>query len=53
MARQRSQITITLPPELVKWIDKMVEKRVFANRSHAVEVCVLRYQELLKEEIKS
>lgn len=44
MSSKRGKISVTIPRELIEWIDEMVEKRVFANRSHAVEVCILNYQ---------
>ncbi len=45
MARRKGQITVTIPQELVDWLDKMVEQRVFANKSHGVELCILEYRE--------
>lgn len=39
MPKQR--VTISLPRELVEWLDKKIEKRVYANRSHAIEVLIL------------
>jgi Arc/MetJ-type ribon-helix-helix transcriptional regulator len=49
MSDKREKISVTIPRELIDWIDEMVEKRVFANRSHAVEVCVLKYLEYLRK----
>jgi hypothetical protein len=40
MAREKQQITITLDPILVEWLDKMIDRHVFANRSHGVEACI-------------
>jgi Arc/MetJ-type ribon-helix-helix transcriptional regulator len=37
----RVPISITLPKEAVEWLDRKVESRVYANRSHAVEVLIL------------
>lgn len=37
----RVPVSVTLPKECVAWIDKKVEARVYANRSHAVEVIIL------------
>lgn len=37
----RQPISITLPKECVTWIDKKVESRTYANRSHAIEVLIL------------
>ncbi len=44
MPRTRDVLTMTLPHELTAWLDKMVETRVFANRSHGVELCILEGQ---------
>jgi len=38
----RKPISVTLPPEVVDWIDKQVEARIYHNRSHAVEVIILK-----------
>lgn len=37
----RERVSITLPVECVKWVDEKIESRVYANRSHAIEVLVL------------
>ena len=37
----RTPISVTLPKECVEWIDLKVESRVYANRSHAIEVLIL------------
>jgi len=46
----RERLSITLPHECLQWIDKTVAARVYANRSHAIEVLIL---EKMKEEKKS
>ena len=33
----KERITVTIDKELLNWIDKKVEEKVFANRSHAFE----------------
>ena len=43
------RISITLPKECISWIDRSVESRVYANRSHAIECCLLQ---LMKDEHK-
>jgi Arc/MetJ-type ribon-helix-helix transcriptional regulator len=43
----RERVSITLPKECITWLDKKVEARVYANRSHAVEVLIL---EAMKKE---
>ena len=46
----RERVSITLPKECITWIDKKVENRTYANRSHAIEVIVL---EAMKQEKKA
>ena len=35
--RVREKINITVDPELLAWVDEQIEKKIFANRSHAVD----------------
>jgi len=37
----RVKITLTLPADLVEWMDERVEAREYATRSHAFEVALL------------
>jgi len=37
----RERVSITLPKECIAWIDKKIESRVYANRSHGIEVLIL------------
>jgi metal-responsive CopG/Arc/MetJ family transcriptional regulator len=41
MTKTKATLNVTVPPELVIWLDQAVKKRVFANRSHGVELCIL------------
>ena len=36
----KERITITIDNDMLKWIDKNIETKVFANRSHAVEYLI-------------
>lgn len=36
----KTRITITLDKETINFIDKMVENRIFANRSHCFEFLI-------------
>jgi len=45
-------MTVTIPPELIAWLDEMVEKRTFSNRSHGVELCILEYKKGVERENK-
>lgn len=40
-ATGRVPISVTLPPAAIQWLDRKVESRVYASRSHAVEVLIL------------
>lgn len=37
----RERVSITLPKECIKWLDQKILTRVYANRSHAIEVLIL------------
>ncbi len=41
----KERISITVDEELLAWLDGMVERRIFANRSHGLEYLVARAQE--------
>ena len=38
----KSRVYITLPKDIVDWVDKQVETRRFANRSHAIEIALMK-----------
>jgi Arc/MetJ-type ribon-helix-helix transcriptional regulator len=47
------KLTVSILPELVRWVDEQVEKGYFADRSHAVQYSILKVKDLMeKEEIK-
>jgi len=47
------KLTVSILPEIVRWIDEQVKKGRFADRSHAVQYSVLKVKELIeKGEIK-
>lgn len=47
------KLTVSILPELIRWIDEQVKKGYFADRSHAVQYSILKVKELMKkEEIK-
>ena len=33
----KKRITLTIDKDLLDWLDKKVEERIFANRSHGLE----------------
>lgn len=45
----KERITITLDKELLKWLDKKIEEKVFANRSHGFEFLIRKRMEQEKE----
>ncbi len=36
----KERITITIDKELLEWLDKRIEKKMFANRSHGFEFLI-------------
>ena len=36
----KNRITVTLDKELLNWLDKKIEARIFANRSHGFEFLI-------------
>jgi len=36
----KERITITIDKELLDWLDKRIEKKIFANRSHGFEFLI-------------
>ena len=37
MSERKVQLSITIDPELVEWIDREIRTKTFASRSHAIE----------------
>ena len=49
----KTKLTVTVQPELMKWVDEEVKKGHFADRSHAVQYSLFKVRELMKKgEIK-
>ena len=47
------KLTVSIQPELIRWIDEQVKKGYFADRSHAVQYALLKVKELMERgEIK-
>ena len=38
----KRRITITIDKELLKWLDRKVEDKIFSNRSHGLEYLILK-----------
>lgn len=41
----KQRITITIDKKLLKWMDKQIEEKIFANRSHGIEYLIKREME--------
>jgi len=48
MTDKRIQVTITLDPDTLGWMDNEIQSKRFANRSHAIEYCL--HQERTKNQ---
>jgi Arc/MetJ-type ribon-helix-helix transcriptional regulator len=42
---RKIKTSIALDEDLIKWIDKMIETKRFANRTHAIEYALKKIQE--------
>ncbi|MBD3354748.1 hypothetical protein GF361_02055 [Candidatus Woesearchaeota archaeon] len=38
----KERITVTIDKELLRWLDKNIDKKIFANRSHGFEYLIKR-----------
>jgi len=50
MQGMKQIISVTVEKELVEWIDQKVKTQRFRNRSHLVEVALMRFREQEKKE---
>jgi len=48
VSKKKARISIAIDRDFLRWIDEMIKKGVFANRSHAVHRALIK----LKEEVK-
>ena len=53
MIGEKVKVTATMDPELTDWIDKKIKSRMFASRSHALEVAVSELMNAEKTSAKS
>jgi Arc/MetJ-type ribon-helix-helix transcriptional regulator len=49
MEPMKSKISVTVEKKIVAWIDQEVETQRFRNRSHAVEVALMKFIETEKK----
>lgn len=50
MQSMKKSISVTVEKSLVEWIDKRVETQRFRNRSHLVEVALMKFREIETKE---
>jgi len=48
----KERITITLDKDLLNWLDKKIDDKTFANRSHGFEYMIKRSMDADKNEKK-
>ena len=46
----KQSISVTVEKEIVEWMDQKVKTQRFRNRSHLVEVALMRFREQEKKE---
>jgi Arc/MetJ-type ribon-helix-helix transcriptional regulator len=42
---KKKKTSIALDEELLKWVDEMIKRKRFANRTHAIEYCLQHVKE--------
>lgn len=47
MARKHLTLQVTIPRELIEWLDVQVKKRKFHHRSNGVEVALLELKQAM------
>jgi len=43
------KLTVSIQPEIIKWIDEQTKMGHFADRSHAVQYSLLKVKELIEK----
>ena len=49
MESMKKSISVTVEEDLIKWIDEQVKTQRFRNRSHLVELALMKFKETEKE----
>jgi len=49
MQSMKQSISVTVEKDLVAWVDEQVKTQKFRNRSHLVELALMRFREQEKE----
>jgi len=47
----KERFSVSMDDDLVKWLDSMVNEKIFSSRSHALEFCVKQFSNLGIENI--
>lgn len=47
----KERFSVSMDDDLVKWLDSMVDEKIFSSRSHALEFCVKQFSNLGIENI--
>jgi len=50
MENMKAKISVTVDREIVEWIDAQVKTQRFRNRSHAVELALMKFIQSEKKE---
>ena len=50
MQSMKQSVSVTLETDLVKWIDERVQTMKYRNRSHLVEIALIKFRENEKKE---
>jgi Arc/MetJ-type ribon-helix-helix transcriptional regulator len=45
MESMKKSLSVTIEEELIKWIDEQVKTQRFRNRSHLVELALIKFKE--------
>ena len=36
----KQKISVTVSPDLLKWLDSKINKKIFSSRSHGMDYCI-------------
>jgi len=50
MEIMKKSVSVTLDKELTEWIDKQVDTQKYRNRSHLIELAVMKFREAEKRQ---
>lgn len=50
MQSMKQSISVTIEKGLVEWIDRLVKTQKYRNRSHLVELALMRFRETEKKD---